>query len=218
MSLPKTVVPTLIMSTLIIDGEPISQHDITSSHPSTLPRSMIEAEKKFKVLGGIEEAKKLVEELEAGRLYESLAITLRIDPKAAKKRFLAALNGKDKHTYNDAVFLEFARRFPAAKEVIGKIRRGDRKRLNRKMAGILADVIKLTIETCAKLELPVYPRTDESSASSVTKPRFTRFCQPIFSIRLPFTQRSGGHRVSFMPSMSEINRSDSFRASNGIMF
>jgi hypothetical protein len=76
MSLPKTVVPTLI-----IDGEPISQLDITSAHPSTLPRLMIEAEKKFEVLGGIEVAKKLAEELEAGRLYDSLAITLRIDPK-----------------------------------------------------------------------------------------------------------------------------------------
>jgi len=151
----KTVVPTLL-----IDGEPISQLDITSAHPSTLPRLLIEAKKKNEVLGGGEEAKKLTEEIEAG-LYDSLAITLRIEAKAAKKHFLAALNGEDKHTYNDAVFLEFARRFPVAKEVIGMIRRGDRKRLNRKMAGILADVIKLTIETCAKLELSVYPRTDE---------------------------------------------------------
>jgi hypothetical protein len=199
MSLPKIAVPTLL-----IDGEQISQLDITSAHPSTLPRLMIEAEKKFKVLGGIEEAKKLAEELEAGRLYDSLAITLRIEAKAAKKRFLAALNGKDKHTYNDAVFLEFGRRFPVAKEVIGKIRRGDRKRLNRKMAGILADVIKLTIETCAKLELPVYPRTDEIICRQRDEAKVHEILSAYFLDQTSVHAKVGGRRVSFIPEANQI--------------
>ena len=198
-SLPKTVVPTLL-----IDGEPIAQLDITSAHPSTLPRLLIEAEKKHEVLGGIEEAKKLAEELEAGRLYDSLAITLRIEAKAAKKRFLAALNGEDKHTYNDAVFLEFARRFPVAKEVIGKIRRGDRKRLNRKMAGILADVIELTIETCAKLELPVYPRTDEIVCRQRDEAKVHEILSAYFLDQTSVHAKVGGRRVSFIPEANQI--------------
>jgi hypothetical protein len=198
-SLPKTVLPTLL-----IDGEPIAQLDITSAHPSTLPRLMIEAEKKFKVLGGIEEAKKLTEELESGRLYDSLAITLGIAPKAAKKRFLAALNGEDKHTYNDAVFLEFARRFPVAKEAFGKIRRGDRKRLNRKMAGILADVIKLTIETCAKLELPVYPRTDEIVCRQRDEAKVHEILSAYFLDQTSVHAKVGGRRVSFIPAANQI--------------
>lgn len=213
MSLPKTVVPTLL-----IDGEPISQLDITSAHPSTLPRLMIEAEKKFTVLGAIQEAKKLTEELESGRLYDSLAITLRIDPKAAKKRFLAALNGEDKHTYNDAVFLEFGRRFPVSKEVIGKIRRGDRKRLNRKMAGILGNVIKLTIETCAKLELPVYPRTDEIVCRQRDEAMVHEILSAYFLDQTSVHAKVGGHRVSFIPTLSEVNGEDSVIRPNGIMF
>jgi len=199
MSLPKTILPTLL-----IDGEPISQLDITSAHPSTLPCLLIEAEKKHEVLGGIEEAKKLTEELESGRLYDSLAITLRIDPKAAKKRFLAALNGEDKHTYNEAVFLEFGRRFPVAKEVIGKIRRGDRKRLNRKMAGILADVIKLTIKTCAKLELPVYPRTDEIVCRQRDEAKVHEILSAYFLDQTSVHAKVGGRRVSFIPAANQI--------------
>jgi hypothetical protein len=213
MSLPKTIVPTLL-----IDGEPVSQLDITSAHPSTLPRLLIEAEKKFKVLGGIEEAKKLAEELEAGRLYDSLAIALRIDPKAAKKRFLAALNGEDKHTYNDAAFLEFARRFPVAKQVIGMVRRGDGKRLNRKMAGILADVIKLTIETCSKLEIPVYPRTDEIVCRQQDEAMVQEILSAYFLDATSVHAKVGGHRVSFIPHLIEINRNDALIAPNGIMF
>lgn len=199
-SLPKIAVPTLL-----IDGAPIAQLDITSAHPSILPRLMIEAEKRFKVLGGIEEANKVAEELEAGRLYDSLAITLSIDPKAAKKRFLAALNGENKHTYNDAVFLEFARRFPAAKEVIGKIRRGDRKRLNRKMAGILADVIKLTIETCAKMGLPVFPRTDEIVCRQRDEAKVHEILSAYFLDQTSVHALVGGRRVSFIPSQARTD-------------
>ena len=196
----------IVVPTLLIDGEPISQLDITSAHPSTLPRLMIEGEKKFKVYGGIEEAKKLTEELESGRLYDSLAVTLRITPKAAKERFLAALNGEDKHTYNDAVFLEFARRFPVAKKVIGMIRRGDRKRLNRKMVGILADVIKLTIETCAKLELPVYPRTDEIVCRQRDEAKVHEILSAYFLDQTSVHAKVGGCRVSFIPSEQEVIR------------
>jgi hypothetical protein len=157
-----------------------------------------------KFAGGIEEANMLGEELEAGRLYGSLAITLRIDPKAAKRRFLATLNGEDKHTYNDAVFLEFGRRFPVAKKVIGMIRRGDRKRLNRKMAGILADVIKLTIETCAKLELPVYPRTDEIVCRQRDEAKVHEILSAYFLDQTSVHAKVGGRRVSFITEANQI--------------
>lgn len=198
-SLPKIVVPTLL-----IDGEPISQLDITSAHPSTLPSLMIEGERKFGVCGAIEEAKKLTEELEAGRLYDSLAVTLGIDSKAAKKRFLAALNGEDNHTYNDAVFLEFGKRFLIAKQVIGMIRRGDRKRLNRRMAGILADVIKLTIETCAKLELPAYPRTDEIVCRQRDEAKVHEILSAYFLDQTGVHAKVGGRRISFIPAANQI--------------
>ena len=213
MSLPKKVVPTLL-----IDGEPVSQLDITSAHPSTLPRLLIEAETKHQVEGGIAEAKRLAEELESGRLYDTLSLSLGIDPKRAKKSFLAALNGEDKHTYNDAVFLEFAKRFPIAKEVIGKVRRGDRKRLNRKMAGILAVVIKLTIETCRKLELPVYPRTDEIVCRQRDEAKVHEILSAYFLDQTSVHAKVGGHRVSFIPTLNEVDSEDSVIGPNGIMF
>jgi hypothetical protein len=146
----------------------------------------------------------LGEELEAGRLYDSLAFTLRIDPKATKRRFLAALNEEDKHTYNDAVFLKFARRFPVAKEVIGKIRRGDTNRLHQKMSWIVAEIIGLTIETCAKLELPVYPRTDEIVCRQRDEVKVHEILSAYFLDQTSVHAKVGGPRVSFIPAANQI--------------
>ena len=198
-SLPKTVVPTLL-----IDGEPIAQFDLTSAHPCTLPRLMIEAERKYQVVGGIAEAKRLVEELESGRLYDTLGLALGINPKRAKKQFLAALNGKDNHTHNDPVFLEFARRFPVAKRVIVMIRRGDTSRLHQKMSWIVAEVIGLTIETCAKLELPVYPRTDEIVCRQRDEVKVHEILSAYFLDQTSVHAKVGGRRVSFIPAANQI--------------
>jgi hypothetical protein len=156
MSLPRQLVPTLL-----IDGEPVSQLDITSAHPSTIPRLLTEAELKYSVVGGVAEAQRLTNELQSGRLYDALGFECGLTAKAAKKRFLSALNGEDGHTYNDSVFKKFVERYPAAKKVFGKIRKGDKNRLNRKMAGLLAEAMRLALEACAKTQSPVYPRTDE---------------------------------------------------------
>lgn len=197
MSLPRRVVPTLL-----IDGAPVSQLDITSAHPSTLPCLLIEAEKKYGVVGGIEEAKRLAEELELGRLYDALGFEHGITAKAAKKRFLSALNGEDRHTYNEPIFLEFTKRFPVAKEVIGMIRKGDKNRLNRKMAGILAEAIKLTIETCAKMGFPVYPRTDEIVCRCRDEVSVHEILSAYFLDQTTVHASIGGRRASFAPKDS----------------
>lgn len=195
MSLPRRVVPTLL-----IDGEPVSQLDITSAHPSTLPRLLIEAETKYGVVGGIAEAKRLAGELESGSLYDSLALQLQIDPKQSKKRFLSALNGEDRHTYNEQVYAKFTERFPVAKKVLGMIRKGDRKRLNRKMAGILAEVVKLTIETCANMGLPVYPRTDEIVCRQRDEAKVHEILSANFLDQTGVHAKVGGRRCNFMVS------------------
>lgn len=194
MSLPRRVVPTLL-----IDGEPVSQLDITSAHPSTLPRLLIEAETNYGVAGAIAEAKRLARELESGRLYDSLGMELQIDPKRTKIRFLSALNGEDRHTYNEPVFGKFSEGFPVAKEVLGMIRKGDKNRLNRKMAGILAEVIKLTIETCASMELPVYPRTDEIVCRRSDEAKVHEILSAYFFDQTTVHALVGGRRTSFIP-------------------
>jgi hypothetical protein len=194
MSMPRALVPTLQ-----IDGEPVSQLDITSAHPSTIPRMLVEAETKYGVVGGIAEAKRLAEELESGRLYDALGFEHGITAKSAKKRFLSALNGEDRHTYNEPVFLEFTKRFPVAKEVLGMIRKGDTKRLNRKMAGILAEVIWLTIETCAKMGFPVYPRTDEIVCRRQDEIQVHEILSAYFLDQTTVHALVGGHRISFIP-------------------
>jgi hypothetical protein len=190
MSLPRDIVPTLLM-----DNEPVAQLDITSAHPSTLPRLLIEAESKYGITGGIAEAERLATELMEGRLYDSLAEELGIEPKVAKKRLLSALNGEDKHTYNDAVFLSFSRRFPVAKVVVGCIRKGDRKRLNRKMSELLAVAISSAILACAKLGLPVYPRADELVCRARDKEVVRRILATAFFETTTVNPRIGGVRV-----------------------
>lgn len=194
MSLPRRVVPTLL-----IDGEPVSQLDITSAHPCTIPSLLIEAEQKYKVAGGLEEARRLAIKLESGQFYDQLASQLGIDPKLAKKRFLAALNGENRHTYNEAVFQKFAEMFPVAKEVIAKIRRSDRKRLNAKMASLLARVINYAIETCAKLQIPVYPRTDEIVCRQRDEALVREILSAYFLDQTSVRARIGGEMVTFLP-------------------
>ena len=82
------------------------------------------------------------------------------------------------------------------------IRRGDGKRLNRKMVGILADVIKLTIETCAKLELPVYPRTDEIVCRQRDEAKVHEILSAYFLDQTGVHAKVGGRRVSFIPSQA----------------
>jgi len=196
-SLPKTVVPTLL-----IDGEPVAQLDISSAHPSTIPCILIEAELKYGVGGGLAEAKRLTEALESGRLYDWLGPAIGIAPNAAKGRLLSALNGEDPHAYNDAVFKEFTKLFPLVKVVFRMIRKRNRNDFNRKMAGILADVIKLTIETCAKLELPVYPRTDEIVCRQRDEAKVHEILSAYFFDQTSVHAKVGGRRVSFIPTQA----------------
>jgi hypothetical protein len=198
-SLPKTVVPTLL-----IDGEPVAQLDISSAHPSTIPCILIEAELKYGVGGGLAEAKRLTEALESGRLYDWLGPAIGIAPNAAKGRLLSALNGEDPHAYNDAVFKEFTKLFPLVKVVFRMIRKRNRNDFNRKMAGILADVIELTIETCAKLELPVYPRTDEIVCRQRDEAKVQEILSAYFLDQTSVHAKVGGRRVSFIPEANQI--------------
>ncbi len=199
-SLPSEVVPTLL-----IDGEAVSQLDISSAHPSTIPRILIEAELKYGVVGGIAEAKRLTEALESGRLYNSLAPAIGIAPNAAKHRLLSALNGKDPHAYNDAVFKEFTKLFPLVKVVFRMIRKRDRNDFNRKMAGILAEVMDLTAETCAKMGFPVFPRTDEIVCRQRDEAKVHEILSAYFLDQTSVHALVGGRRVSFIPSQARTD-------------
>ena len=151
--------PTELVRTLRIDGEEIAQLDITAAHPSTLP-SIIRIWGKG-ISGINEEAAKLARELESGRIYNQLAKETGLSPEKAKKRFLSALNGKHKHTYNDPTFRVFSEMFPLAARVLKKIRQKDPKELNIEMASTLAKGIEKAIVTLWEYEIPVYPRGDE---------------------------------------------------------
>jgi len=86
------------------------------------------------------------------------------------------------------------------------------------MAGILAEVIGLTIETCSKLELHVYPRTDEIVCRQRDEAKVHEILSAYFLDQTSVHAKVGGHRVSFIPTLSEVNREDSVIAPNGIMF
>lgn len=197
---PIASLPKDIVKTLLIDGEEVAQLDITSAHPSTIPSMMIEAEKKYRIAGAIQEAARLRDELESGLLYDFLAAEVGLSREDAKDRFLQALNGENGHTYNDPTFKAFARRFPIAKQVISKIRDGDIKRLNQKMAHTLSKAIDKAIQTCWEYQIPVYPRTDEI----VCRKRDAEFVREVlagyFFDETSVNARVGKERISFIPT------------------
>jgi hypothetical protein len=197
---PIASMPTGIVKTLLIDDEEVAQLDITAAHPSTIPCMMIEAEKKYCVAGAIQEASRLRDDLETGQLYDSLAEAVGLSPKEAKQSLLAALNGENGHTYNDPTFKAYAKRFPLAKQVIGMIRDGDRKRLNQKMAHTLSKAIDKTIQTCWEKQIPVYPRTDEI----VCRKRDADFVREVLAANFldetGVNAKVGKSRVSFIPT------------------
>jgi hypothetical protein len=200
-SLPKEVVKTLL-----IDGEEVAQLDISAAHPSTIPSMMIEAEKRFGVAGAIQEAARLRDDLESGELYDSLAEEVGLSRKDAKESLLEAFNGENGHTYNDKTFKAFARRFPIAKQVIGKIRNGYRKRLNQKMAHTLSKAIDKSIQTCWEYKIPCYPRTDEI----VCRKRDAYFVREVlaayFLDETGVNAKVGKERVSFIPTEEEVRK------------
>lgn len=196
---PIASLPKKLLGTLLIDGERVSQLDITSAHPSTLPSLMVEAEKKFQVAGAIAESKKLADGLETGKLYETLGLETGLEPKAAKKELLAALNGEDNHTYNSKVFRAFAKKYPVARKVISMIRAGDRKNLNKKMAKALAAVIERTLETLFKFKIPTFPRTDEIVCRKKDEAFVREVLSAYFLDQTRVHALVGGKRVSFLP-------------------
>jgi hypothetical protein len=201
---PIASMPKEIVKTLLIDGEEIVQLDITAAHPSTLPCVMIEAEKKYGVAGAIQEAARLRDDLESDCHYDSIGNEVGLSRKEAKQKLLAAFNGEDEHTYNDATFKAFARRFPIAKQVISMIRDGDRKRLNKKMASTLSKAIDKTIQTCWEYRIPCFPRTDEI----VCRKRDAEFVREVlaayFFDETSVNARVGKKRVSFIPSEEDV--------------
>jgi len=203
---PIASLPKEIVKTLLIDGEEVAQLDITAAHPSTIPSMMVEAEKKYGVAGAIQEAARLRDDLESGELYDSLAEEVGLSRKDAKESLLEAFNGKNGHTYNDKTFKAFARRFPIAKQVIGKIRNGYRKRLNQKMAHTLSKAIDKSIQTCWEYKIPCYPRTDEI----VCRKRDAYFVREVlaayFLDETGVNAKVGKERVSFIPTEEEVRK------------
>ena len=201
---PIASLPREVVKTLLIDGEEVTQLDITAAHPSTIPSMMIEAEKKHGVVGAIQEAARLGDDLESGLLYDFLAAEVGLSREVAKERFLQALNGENGHTYNDPTFKAFARRFPIAKQVISKIRNGNIKRLNQKMAHTLSKAIDKAIQTCWEYQIPVYPRTDEI----VCRKRDADFVREVlaayFFDETGVNARVGKERISFIPTEEDV--------------
>lgn len=208
---PIASLPKDIVKTLLIDGEEVAQLDITAAHPSTIPCMMVEAEKNYGVAGAIQEASRLRDELETGQLYDSLAEAVGLSPKEVKQSLLAAFNGENGHTYNDPTFKAYAKRFPIAKQVISKIRDGDIRRLNQKMALTLSRAIDKTIQTCWENQIPVYPRTDEI----VCRKRNADFVREVlaayFFDETGVNAKVGKERVSFIPTEEEVWKQFSLR-------
>jgi hypothetical protein len=153
--------PSYLVPTLRIENEEVAQLDISSAHPCTLVRLLIDVGAKVCSVGAAIEACRLREALESGTLYIWLGAECGIATEVAKLRLLSALNGKNGHTYNDAVFKAFARRFPITRRVIALMRSKDRKRLSRWMAKILSDSVNEALMICMDKSIPVIPRTDE---------------------------------------------------------
>lgn len=196
---PILSLPCNVVCSLLIDGEPVSYLDITAAYPSTLPSLMVDAEKKFQIAGAIMESKKLADELETGKLYETLGLEIGMESKTAKTQLLAAFNGKDNHTYNSKVFQAFVKKFPVAKKVISNIRKRGHTNLHKKMSVILANAMKLTLETLFKFEIPAFPITD----AIVCRKKDEAFVREVLSAY--FLDQTGVHalvgkkRVSFLP-------------------
>jgi plasmid maintenance system antidote protein VapI len=156
------------------------------------------------VAGAIQEAARLRDDLESGELYDSLAEEVGLSRKDAKESLLEAFNGENGHTYNDKTFKAFARRFPIAKQVIGKIRNGYRKRLNQKMAHTLSKAIDKSIQTCWEYKIPCYPRTDEI----VCRKRDADFVREVlaayFLDETGVNAKIGKERVSFITTEEEV--------------
>ena len=201
---PIASLPRGVVKTLLIDGGEVAQLDITAAHPTTIPSMMIEAEKKYRIAGAIQEAASLRDDLESGLLYDFLAAEAGLSREVAKTRFLQALNGENGHTYNDPTFKAFARRFPIAKQVISKIRNGDIKRLNQKMAHTLSKAIDKAIQTCWEKQIPVYPRTDEIICRKRDEQIVREVLAAYFFDETGVNAKVGKERVSFIPTEEEV--------------
>ena len=161
---------------------------------------MIAAEKKHGVAGAIQEAARLRDDLESGELYDYLAEEVGLSRGVAKERFLQALNGENGHTYNDPTFKAYAKRFPIAKQVISKIRNGNIKQLNQKMAHTLSKAIDKTIQTCWEKQIPVYPRTDEIVCRKRDEEFIREVLAAYFLDETGVNAKVGKERVSFIPT------------------
>ena len=157
-----------------------------------------------RIAGAIQEAASLRDDLESGLLYDFLAAEAGLSREVAKTRFLQALNGENGHTYNDPTFKAFARRFPIAKQVISKIRNGDIKRLNQKMAHTLSKAIDKAIQTCWEKQIPVYPRTDEIICRKRDEQIVREVLAAYFFDETGVNAKVGKERVSFIPTEEEV--------------
>jgi hypothetical protein len=152
----KTLVPTLLIA-----NEKVGQLDISSAHPCTLVRLLLDLAPIVGTREAHAEADRLRAELEAGTFYERLANECGLDKDTTKRRFLAAMNGKNGHTYNEKVFKIFALSYPVTKRVILIVRKTNRKALGRKMTKIVSSAIDVCLKFCMENDIPAISRTDE---------------------------------------------------------
>ncbi len=158
---PINSMPRMLVATLKIANERVVQLDISSAHPCTLVRLLLDLAPMVGIEQAHKEADRLRAEMESGTLYERLAKECGLDKETAKRRFIAALNGKNGHTYNEVVFQAFARSYPVTKRVIAIVRKKNRKILHRKMTYILSCAMDQSLKFCMDQNLPVFSRADE---------------------------------------------------------
>jgi hypothetical protein len=198
-SCPKTIIPTLL-----IYGDEVAQLDISAAHPSTLPRMFAEAEIKYGVAGGIKEGERLRDNLESDELYELIAKEFDLTRAKAKEKLLKAFNGENNHANNDTAFKAFAKIYPIGEQVISKIKRGDKDRLNRKMAQSLGKSMDNALKTCAEHGIPCFPRTDEIVCRKSDATFVREVLAAYFLDETGVNAKVGKERVSFIPTEEEV--------------
>lgn len=194
-SCPKELIPTLL-----IHGEEVAQLDISAAHPSTLPKMFAEAEIKYGVAGAIKEGERLRDDLESDELYELLAEEFELTRAEAKEKLLKAFNGENNHAYNDPSYKAFCKVYPVGKQVISKIKRGDKDRLNRKMAQSLGRAMDNALKTCWEHRIPCFPRTDEIVCCKKDEEFVSEVLAAYFLAETGVNARVGKKRVSFLPA------------------
>lgn len=198
-NLNKTVIPQLRM-----DGQQTFQADIQAAHPSVVPRLLFTAGDKYGAAGALDESRRMIDELESGRIYDAVARAQGLDGGTAKRKLLSAFNGRHGHHWNCPIMQAFREHYPIAGQVMARIRHGEHSRLSRHLAGIVADAVNESLRILMRQGIPAIPRTDEIICRDSDAATVREIMQSVFFDRSMTNAKVGGARVSFIPTEEEV--------------